>query len=148
MQFTPKTDAQFVQEEKERKEKYLWPSNSICDYEVNHSLEKIGDYGNYIELGLTIYNDKGEKQTIKDFLGGESKKLKQYCEANSIDYDAGNIEEHQLDGKSGKCMIGVRKGKKKDDGTFYGDSNNIISYLKPAGTKAKSDLPFDDDIPF
>jgi len=40
------------------------------------------------------------------------------------------VEAHDLVGETGKCKVGLSKGRQKDDGTFYADKNDIKEYLK------------------
>jgi hypothetical protein len=156
MQFTPKTDSQFEQEEKERKERFLWPAGTIVDYEISSALEKLSKKGNQmIEVGVIIYNDKGENQQIVDYIGEWNLfKLKHICEANGMieRYEAGHVSDTDLYYKTGKAKIGIQKGQQKDDGSFYADKNFIQDYLKDAvGKKVetkKSDDVFFDDVPF
>lgn len=154
MKFTPKSDDDFQKEDAERKAKYLWPAKTICDYSIEAAQEKISAKGNeMIQLNVKIFNAEGSEQIIIDYLGEWNLfKLKHICEANGLleQYQAGNIGSDDLYYKTGKCVLNVQKGAKKDDGSFYPDKNGIQDYLKPIGAVASkaTEHEIDDSIPF
>lgn len=157
MKFTPKNDQELADEERLRKEKYVWPAGSICDYEIESAIDKVSSKGNeMIEISVKVFNAEGKTQNIFDYLGEWNLfKLKHICEANNMadKYEAGDISSEDLYYKTGQCRLKIQKGAKKDDGTFYSDKNVIDDFLKSSGTvatkKAKPlDKELDDEIPF
>lgn len=156
MKTSGKTEEQFAQEEKERREKYLWPAGTICDYEIASALEKVSSKGNeMLELRVKVYNDKGEHQFLDDYLGHWNEwKLRRICEANGLlaEFDRGEIQDHMLYEKTGKCRLKIQKGADKGDGTFYSDKNVIDEYYKSDSASAPNQKPkaveLDDGIPF
>lgn len=154
MKFQPKSDQDFAKEEQERKEAYLWPAG-IYDYEVLTAVDKESKKGNPMtELLVKLFKEDGKEQKVSDYIGDWNLfKLKHICEANGkLDlYEAGNVEDHELYGATGKCRVGVQKGSQKDDGSFYPDKNVIQDYLKPVGkpqTKKHDEDVFKDSVPF
>ena len=161
MKFTPKTDSDIEQEAEERKAKYQpWPAGTICDYEIicatdKMTKEKIKD-GNtippreMIEIDVEVYNDKGEKKTLMDWLGEWSdQKTKNICEAGGIldVYNKGEIVASDLYHKTGKCRVGIQKGGDNGNGGKYPDKNNITDYLKTVvGSKPKSKVETENDL--
>jgi len=160
MQFTPKSDAEFQQEAEERASKYLWPKDSIVDYEIKQAVEKTSKKGKtMIEIDVDVYNDKGDVLSLKDWLGEWNLfKLKHICEANGMEdaYANGLVHDFDLVGKTGKAKLGISKGAQKDDGSFYSDRNSIADFVKPLDAvkkdndarAAKVDPELDDEIPF
>lgn len=142
MRFKPKTDEQFEQEDKERKEKLLWPANTIVDYEIQSAVSKTSKKGNeMLEVAIRVYNAAGDKQTIHDYIGEWNLfKLKHICEANGMlaEYEAGEIDADLLYDKVGKAKLGVQKGGENPNGGNYPDRNIIVDYLKEATGKAVS----------
>jgi len=164
MQFTPKTDADFQQEETERKNKFVWPANSVVDYEIKSATEKLSKKGkDMIEADVDVYNAAGEAQTIRVWLGEWNLWLvKHICEGNGLlaEYESGNVHDYDLIGKTGKAKLNIQKGAQKEDGTFYPDKNGIADFLlndeqqvakterKTALAKASGDFDFEDTVPF
>lgn len=163
MRFTPKNDEQIAQEEKERKEKFLWPAKTVCSYEIEGAIEKTSKNGNeMIQLSVKVYRDDGAEQVIHDYIGDWNVfKLKHICEQNGLadKYAAGEIHDLDMFHKTGRCVLNVQKGGPKDDGSFYADKNGIQDYLvtgdsavdssaKKTAKAQKEARELDDEIPF
>jgi hypothetical protein len=154
MQFTPKSDSEIEAAEKERKERWVWPINQNYDFTILGAVEKTGDYGEYIDLEAKLYHPNGEwNQTLRDFVGSESPRLKTLCYAVGLGerYEAGEINAYDFNNKSGKCKLIV----KRDKSGVYHDKNKISDYVrsneqsaKSSGELLKSKPPIDDEIPF
>lgn len=164
MQFTPKSEADFQQERDERVSKYLWPANSIVDYEIKSATEKTSKKGNLmIEADVDVYNEKGDAQTIRLWIGDWNLwLLKHICEGNdmSAQYQQGLVHDYDLVGKIGRAKLNVQKGGLKDDGTLFSDRNGIADFLlsdkqqtqktreKTEAVRQLNDIPFSDSIDF
>jgi hypothetical protein len=162
MRFTPKTDQQFEQEDKERKEKFLWPRGTLVDYEIISAVSKKSKKGNeMLELSVQVYSPEGMKQTITDYIGEWNLfKLKHICEANGMtaEYEAGEVDANLLYDKVGKAKLGVQKGGENPNGGNYPDRNTIDDYFKEATgaqprqpitkTRAEMENELNDQIPF
>lgn len=142
---TPKTDEQFDAIEAERKAQWTpWPAGTICDYQILSAKDATSAKGNeMIVAEVRVFNEKGEQKDITDYIGEWNEyKLKRI---NPERYEAGLVEAQDLEGKTGKCKLGISNGQPKGDGTFYADKNDIKEYLKPV-VASKEEL--DDEIPF
>ena len=151
MQFTPKTKDQFEQEEKERREKYLWPADTRCKFEVLYGVkEKDGNYGPYFQADIRVFKDANTWLDLREFLAHDSGKFFSFCEATGLSdrYQAGQVDTFDIEGKSGECVLGIKKGKDAPDGGKYPDKNNIKEYIKPAAPILKGDPELNDSIDF
>jgi hypothetical protein len=164
MKFTPKTDDQFEKEEKERKEKFLWPAGTVVDYQIISAETKVSSGKKtageeMLELAIEIYNDKGDKQTIREWIGSWNLfMLKAICESNGMldAYEAGDVNAFDLYDKTGKVILKIEKGQPNPNGGNYPDKNKIDKFLKEAPSKAiptkvtqaQTERELDDEIPF
>lgn len=133
----------------------------IYDFEVTKALDKTSKAGNeMIELQLAIYTDDGSMRYVRDWLmDSVAYKLRHFAYAVGLvsEYEAGNIEAIDCEGRSGKAKIVI----KKDD--QYGEQNRVADYIVPdatatattaAKTAAAPPVPrgaaplAEDDIPF
>lgn len=152
MKFTPKSDSEIEQAEKERKERWVWPTLNTYDFEISGALEKEGDFGAYLHLEIKVFHPNGEwNQTITDFIGTTSPKLKALCYSVGLGerYEAGQVDDYDFNNKSGKCKLSV----KKDKNGQYPDKNKISDYIRSASVAPEKAVvnekpPFDDEIPF
>lgn len=88
-----------------------------------------------ITLVLTVWGKDGREITIKDYLVSTEKmnwKIIHFCEAVGLmnEYESGKFNESYCLGKIGKLILGVQKGKQKDDGSYFDDTNNVKDYIK------------------
>lgn len=146
MKFAPKTAAEIDSGD-------LWP-NGTYDFEIASAEEATSKAGNdMIKLRVKIFNDAGQSQTVFDYLmESVAYKLRHACEACGLlgDYEAGELNAEDFEGKSGTCKVNVQKDKSGQ----YPDKNGITDYLAPKGgavakpPRAKAAANLDDDIPF
>ena len=164
MKFTPKSEEQLQADAEAAKAKFApWPANSICDYEILHvkdtkkdgspAIDKNGN--EFLIADVRIFNGAGEQRDLMHMFGAWNEwDLRRVCEANNMldRYDAGQVDDYDLQGKTGKCVITIEKGTLKDDGTYYPDKNKIKEFLKPVQALQKSikasSPELDDEIPF
>lgn len=153
MKFTPKSTAEYEAEAQARREEYLWRDGTICDFEVLVATEKQGDYGPYIDANIKVFRNDGKTQDITTFFSDSNGLLRSFCEATGLEerFEAGQVDDADLYYKTGKCRLGIKTGKKKDDGSRWPPRNRIDAFLKPSGklaTKAVTETELDDEIPF
>lgn len=149
MKITPKTDEEIEAEKAANLSKYTpWPAGTVCDYEIKEAIDTTSKAGrDMIKAHIDCYNDKGDVKSITVYFGDWNDY--HFSRINRERYEAGQVEAIDLEGKTGKCVLGIEKGGLKDDGTRYADKNNIREFLKPAAP-INSDIPFelDDEIGF
>lgn len=158
MKFTPRSESDIEQEQKERMEANLWPKGSVCDFEVKDAEDTQSKAGNdMIKLTLQVFNDKGKSQFLFDYLlASMAYKLRHAAYACGIGsrYEAGDLSASDFIGKAGRLEIGVQAAK---DG--YGARNTVQDYVLSdsqftAAQNAKTetqnlqDIPFNDSIEF
>jgi hypothetical protein len=166
MKFTPQSEDELYAEAEKAKEKFApWPADTVCDYDILHvkDIKKDGSpaidkNGNeFLIADIRIFNDAGEQRDLTHNLGAWNKwHLKRICDANNMEdrYLSGQIDTYDLQGKTGKCIIGIEKGQPKGDGTFYNDKNVIKEFLKPSApigktsTTKQTEYELNDEIPF
>jgi hypothetical protein len=158
VRFTPKTEAQIKSEEGARN---LWP-RGVYDFEVMDASDEVSSKGNeMIKLRLKVYDQAGNTQTVWDYLLEQIMgKFAHACEAMGLttQFDSGNVEAADFEGKSGQVVLYVQKGQ-----NGYPDKNSVADYVRPQETNhvvkasappkgkpvhagAGSDL--EDEIPF
>lgn len=148
MKFKPKSAEQIKQEEKERKEAFLWPVGEYS-FEILEAEEGLSNAGNQqIKAKVKLFKDDGKSQTVYDYLqpeGAMAHKLRHLSEASGLltEYETGEIEDYQLVGKTGICKVGINKDKTGQ----YPDRNGIVDYLV-SPSKAAPKAVEDDEIPF
>ena len=174
MKFAPKSNEQLDTEEKERREKYLWPVGEY-GFEI---LEQAMLYGKLAEtfdtkskkgndmivLVVQVFNDKGDSLILADYLlEAMAYKLRHAAEACGLlaKYEAGELHAADFIGKTGKLILEIAKNQDPK----YPDKNGVKDYIavegdgipaavknKRAGKKSKTDpqAPLEDDsaIPF
>jgi hypothetical protein len=142
----PKTEEQFAAEEAERLEQYKpWPAGTICDYEVLTAVETESKSGKpMIKAEVRLFNSEGKTKDITEYLGSWNEyKLSRIAPDR---YEAGQVDDYDLVGRTGKCKLGIQIGGFKDDGTRYADKNEVREYLKPAQPVQKSIKALDDEL--
>lgn len=126
------------------------------DFEVIKSTHKVSKSGNPMaELQLSLWGDD-TRHVVYDYLVFSAvplniRKVKHFCDATGLqkEYEKGEIPE-ELEGKSGKLILGKQEGRDKPDGGKYPDRNSVVDYIaRQSGDKPKKDdIPFSDDVPF
>jgi hypothetical protein len=105
-----------------------------------------------LKIRICILDNNRNDYNIFDYLVATDKmmfKLKHFCESVDLkeEYNKGTLYPNDCNGRSGKVIIGIQKGKAKDDGTgFYPDKNCVKDYI--GLSMAEVDLSFNDDITF
>jgi hypothetical protein len=97
-----------------------------------------------IALTLSFFDDTGARFTIKDWLVHSDNRWSEkkcYDFANacglSAQYAAGTMHADDCLGRSGFAMVGVEKGKPKQDGTGnFPDRNSVRYYTAKPAPKA------------
>lgn len=146
MKFTPKTDEQI----KEESEFALLPEG-YYDFIVVKAEDGFSkSSGNpMITLTLKVWDKDGKEHTVWDYLlESMSVKLKSFCDATGISdrYLAGEVNQYDCEGKSGKVWLKVDPAK-----NGYAAKNTVKSYLADVDKikkTAEASGEFDDKIPF
>lgn len=154
MRFEPATAAKA--EEQAKAASGLWKPG-IYDFEVSEASEGQSKAGNgMFTVQIDIYDHEGKRKTIFDYLMPDNEffgfKVRHFAESIGMlkEYDSGALDANDLFNRTGKCKVGIQKGK---DG--YNDKNVIRDYLKsssngtaPKEVAARAQAPLDDEIPF
>lgn len=128
------------------------------DFEIVSGEDTVSKAGNdMIKLRLNVYTESGGKVTMFDYLMPTvAFKLRHACEACGLEdeYESGNLEALDFEGKTGRCKVAVQKDKSGQ----YPDRNGIADYIAPVtvGSVAKKTAraagggsqDLDDAIPF
>jgi Protein of unknown function (DUF669) len=144
--------------EEEIRELNLLP-DGIYDFSVKRSDEKLSKAGNQmLELILEVYDQKGKVHTIWDYIVPTSAmmyKLKHLCDSVGLSdkYKTGLLDYEDLQGKSGKAKIVIKKGNVNPNGGLYPDKNSVEDYVMTDKgalkyTPKNNDFEDDKDIPF
>lgn len=164
MRFEPQTDEQIAANTPAFA---VWPAGEY-DFEVKDAGEERSGAGNdMIKLTVNIFNARGERSLVFDYLVHTVKaayKVKHFAEATGMGdkYANGEMEANDCVFKTGRCKVIIKKGEKKNDGTddSYPDRNAIADYIKAEGarsaaapaSRARQPAPagadLDDEIPF
>lgn len=157
MQFAPKSQDQFDEEEKKRKERWLWPAGTKCNFEVLYGVtEETGQYGDAFKCDVRVFKDEKTWLDLKVWLNPESRKFFQFCEATGLKdrYEAGQVDTYDIEGRKGVCVLGV-KSKPKTNGEGVYENNTIEEFIipnvtssAPAKPKKPVDDVFKDSVPF
>lgn len=122
MKFQPKSEAEFATAG-------LWPA-SIVDFEVIEATDEISKSSGaeMVKLKIYLFNDRGEKRTVFDYLVSSEKalfKVHQFAKATGLlgAYEAGEMEALDMQGRTGRCKIAIQSDPQ------YGDKNVIREYL-------------------
>ena len=143
------------------REKLLKPG--IYDFEVMRAEETTSRAGNaMIKLKVRVFHDGGEAHLYDYLVSTQVEKLCAFCDAVGLskEYDAGDVNSDDMEGRSGRAKIGIEDEKPKDDGDGnWPAKNKIKDYLPKAegegGRKVEKPEPTpaekaaeDDEIPF
>jgi hypothetical protein len=139
----------------------------IYDFEVVKATQKTSKSGNQmIELQLAIWDDKGKNHIVFDYLVSITSmiyKIKHFCDTVGLtaEYQSGNFDVMQCEGRRGKVHIIVQAGQPNPNGGMYSDKNAVRDYVIDDKGNVKIDLSgkkspepkdepslVDDDIPF
>lgn len=155
MRFTPKSEAELSSDA-------LWPVAEY-DFEVSSAEEAQSKAGNdMVKLTLYVFNDKGDKRTVFDYLVSSEKaifKVRQFAASVGLlaEYEAGELNAYDMQGRTGR----LRLGWKEDPG--YQAQNTVSFYLPAKDTIANPEMrrqsmrkqervaapaDLDDEIPF
>jgi hypothetical protein len=148
--FTPLSDEE-IQAVKNRS---LMP-NGVYPFVVKSAEHAISQSNNpMIKVTLAVMDKEGNERLIPDWLLATDtsiEKLKHFCDSIGLveTYARGSFEPHEFLNRSGRCLVGIQKGKTKDDGSIFPDKNSIKDYIK---RDVRSPLPekseLNDDIGF
>lgn len=129
----------------------LW-KRGLYDFEVLTAIETLSKAGNdMIELELRVFTTEGKGRVFKDWLvssDGVAYKVRHFASAAGLlpQYEKGELRAADCVGKTGRCQIGIEKGKDP-----YPDKNKINDYapIVPGAPLIASVAPeLDDEIPF
>lgn len=154
MKFTPKSEKDLANGD-------LLPAGTY-DFEVKSAEEATSSTGNgMVKLSIWIFPESGTKRTVFDYLvGTESAQFKVRGFAAAVglleEYDGGEMDALDMEGKTGKCKIVIQK----DKSGAYPDKNSVASYVAAPVTtgsvekktaraaKVHGGGDLNDDIPF
>jgi len=129
MNFAPKTEKQLTEER-------LIPAG-IYPFEVVNAEAKKSKKGNdMIEIQLRVFMPDGTERAIKDWLMELiAFKLFHFCSYTGLAaaYANGTLTSHDVLNKTGFVKVGIQTDKKKQ----YEDQNNVVDYMRDAGTGMK-----------
>ena len=157
MEFKPKSREEIA------REKLLKPG--IYDGEVMRAEETTSkSSGNpMIKLKVRIFHDGGEAHLYDYITSTQEEKLCAFCDAVGLskEYDAGDVNSDEMEGRAFRAKVGIEDEKPKDDGSDekWPAKNKIKDYLpkseKDGGRKAEKPEPTPEeaeaekeDLPF
>lgn len=148
--FEPYTEAQL----EEMKNAHLLKDGEY-EFVVKEVFEEVSQAGNpMLKVLIGIYVER-ITYNIKDFLittGKMSYKLRHFCESIGMgkQYQEGKFLTKDCINRKGRVLIGLDKGKPREDGTGnYPDRNKVVDYIKDANVASSKNSEFvDDDISF
>lgn len=123
------------------------------DATIEHVKEKQSKSGNdMLELSLHVYAPDGEPIPVYDYLVATSSaawKVRAFCEALGLDYDAGELNPDALVDKNIRVKIVT------EEQAGYEPKAKVKNYLPPGGKSESAPAKLvnaatlkDDDIPF
>lgn len=142
--YEPKTEEQLEREMLFEEGEY--------DFEITKAEERLSKSGNpMLELKLNVFDENGNKRIISDYLLTSSAwmefKLRHAAFACGLgeQYETGSLGEHDFNGRSGKCKIGIQKASGD-----YPAKNVVQDYIvsENAAPLNGSEPFIDDEIPF
>lgn len=134
----------------------LWKKGPY-DFEVVSAIEKQSKSGNDMtELAVKVYDAEGKSRIMNDWLvesPGMAYKTRHFAESTGLlkEYEKGELPTNDLPGKTGRCQLGIEKGKQiPGSEDFYPDKNKIQDYLPRTGKLIASvdTTDLDDEVPF
>lgn len=146
VRFEPKTEAEISAANLLEAGQYV--------FEVAKAEEKTSQNGNdMVKLTLAVFDNEDRRHPVFDYLvgtDGAAYKIRHFAESVGLlsQYEAGEIRAEQMEGRTGKCQVGI------DDKNKQYPAKNIIRDYVPAGVSAppkangKSAPIIDDDLPF
>lgn len=132
----------------------------IYDFEVVKSTQKTSKSGNQmIEMQLMIWDKEGKEHVVFDYLVSIKSmmyKIKHFCDTVGLEkeYQRGNFDVTQCEGRRGKAHIVIQSGQPNPAGGMYADKNAVKDYVMTDKGAVKhdsaknEDYQFSDDIPF
>lgn len=147
MKFTPKSEAQLIEEN-------LIPEGTY-DYEVIQAEERQSKAGNdMIQLTLKIFDQNGKERRVYDYLLEAMQfKLIHFCESAGLTdiYETGQLTSAHCEGRSGKAIVKIEParngGQAKNGIQDYVVDEDATPSLPVPHLAPKVDFA-DDDIPF
>jgi hypothetical protein len=148
MKFQPKTEADLNNER-------LCPEG-IYPFEVLNAIEgqSKSSGADMITLKMRLFVGSEDTYLIDDYLlDSVAYKLFHFCAYTGLShkYESGSLTAEDCKGKQGFLKLGIQKGKKKDDGTYWSDKNTVKDYVRNEGVKPNvisSPQSGADDVPF
>jgi hypothetical protein len=160
MQFTPKSEEEIKKGQEQRQAKNApWPKGNydfvvISEANLYDKIFQTCDAktrktnADMIILVVKIMNEHGEIRILVDYLveAAEEKFRNAAVTCGLLEeYNKGQLYASDFLGKSGKLVLGIKKGEPKPDGSGnYPDKNEITGYAPENGSKAA----LNDEIPF
>jgi hypothetical protein len=150
MKFNPKTEDQINNEK-------LCPEG-VYAFEVLNAIEgqSKSSGADMITLKLRLFVGSEDTYLMDDYLlDSVAYKLFHFCAYTGLapKYEAGSLTAEDCKGKQGFLKLGIQKGKKKDDGTYWPDKNTVKDYVRNEGVKPNrigqaAPAATSEDVPF
>ena len=137
MKFTPKTEEQL------QNERFRLLDKGEYGFEIVGSVDEVSKKGNeMIKLTVKLYEGAEAVGQVFDYLlESIGYKLRHAACACGLDaqYNSGNLQAQDFDGRTGRCVVGVQKDKTGQ----YADRNVVEDYIpRKAAGAVSDDLPF------
>lgn len=126
------------------------------DFQVSKSARRTSKQGNAMaELQIKTWDRFGKICMIFDYLVFSTvnmniRKISHFCKSVGLHakYKEGNLPE-ELDGYSGKCLVGIQDQQSNPNGGFYPKKNVVLDYIEQnPSIENKKVEEFSDEIPF
>ena len=159
MEFKPKSREEIEKDADERKREMNRKSllkPGIYDGEVMWAEETIskkkpdGSGGNKMfKLNVRIFHDGGEAHLYDYIVSTKLEKLCAFCDAVGLSeqYDAGDVNGDDMEGRPFRAKIGIENEKPKDNNEGKWPAKNKIKYYLPRTEKDGGRKPKDEEAP-
>jgi hypothetical protein len=129
------------------------------DFEVAAAEDTISKAGNdMIALKLKVFAPDGGERQVRDWLvANVPSKVRGFCEATGLlaRYDAGELEAHDLEGRTGRLRLKVEGGEYAGNKVAYYKRPNRVHSISRGGSGGALKPPprppvpgINDEIPF
>lgn len=155
MEIKPKSREEIEKDADERKKEMNRKSllkPGIYDGEVMRAEETTSkSSGNpMIKLKVRIFHDGGEAHLYDYIVDTQVEKLCAFCDAVGLskEYDAGDVNSDEMEGRAFRAKIGIEDEKPKDDGSDEKwPAKNKIKYYLPKSEKDGGRKPKEEEAP-